>query len=173
VDNALKPILADDPLSLIVIGVDRYHAFFDEVSAHTNAIVGRVTGSHDKTSPHELSKLVQPLIEKHREEKRKKALEQLEKAVSERKFVSNIDEVWRLAHEGRGDLLLVEEDFHSPGRLDENGGLVHADDPSAPDVIDDAVDEIIETVLNKQGRVVFVENGQLTEHRRIALVLRF
>jgi predicted transcriptional regulator len=39
--------------------------------------------------------------------------------------------------------------------------------------MDDAVDEIIETVLNKQGRVVFVENGKLEEHRRIAMVLRF
>lgn len=173
VDNALKSFLADDPLPLIVVGVDRYHAFFNEVSAHTRAIVGRVTGSHDKTSPHELSQLVQPLIEKHRAEKRREALEQLERAVSERKFVSTIGEVWRLANQGRGDLLLVEEDFHFPGRVDENGVLVRAEDPAAPGVMDDAVDEIIETVLNKQGRVVFVENGRLEEHRRIALTLRF
>jgi hypothetical protein len=173
VDNALKPFLAGDPLPFIVIGVDRNLAFFNEVSAHTKAVIGTVTGSHDKTSPHELSELVQPLVDKHREEKRKEALEQLERAVSERKFVSTIGEVWRLAHEGHGALLLVEEDFHYPGRLDENGVLVRAEDASAPDVMDDAVDEIIETVLNKQGRVVFVDNGQLKEHRRIALVLRF
>jgi hypothetical protein len=173
VDNALKPFLAGDPLPFIVIGVDRNLAFFNEVSAHTKAVIGTVTGSHDKTSPHELSKLVQPLIEKHQMEKRREALEQLERAVSERKFVSTIGEVWRLANEGRGDILLVEEDFHYPARLDDNGVLVRADDPAAPDVMDDAVDEIIETVLNKQGRVVFVENGQLEKYRRIAMVLRF
>ena len=41
------------------------------------------------------------------------------------------------------------------------------------DVIDDAVAEIIDTILNKQGKVVFVENDKLEEHRRIALILRF
>ncbi len=173
VDSALKPILADDPLPLIVIGVDRNLAFFNEVSAHTSAVIGRITGSHDKTSPHELGKLVQPLIESHRDEKRREALEQLARAVSERKFVSTIGEVWRLAREGRGDLLLVEEDFHYPARLDEKGVLVRADDPSAPGVMDDAVDEIVDTVLDKQGRVVFVENGKLEEHRRIAMILRY
>jgi hypothetical protein len=173
VDDTLKPFLADDPLPLIVVGVDRYHAFFNEVSAHTIAVVGRITGSYDKTSSHELGKLVQPLVDKYRDEKRKEALEQLERAVGERKFVSTIGEVWRLANEGRGDILLVEEDLHYPGRMDDNGVLVRADDPAAPNVMDDAVDEIIETVLNKQGRVVFVENGQLEKHRRIAMVLRF
>jgi len=173
VDNTVKPFLARDPLPLLVVGVERYHAFFNEVSVHTNAIVGRVTGSHDKTSPHELSKLVQPLIEKYRGEKRKESLARLEKAVSERKFASSIGEVWRPAHEGRGDLLLVEDDFHYPARLDEGGVPVRVDDPTAPDVIDDAVAEIIDTILNKQGKVVFVENGKLEEHRRIALILRF
>lgn len=173
VDNTLRPFLLDDPLPMIVAGVERYHAFFNEVSAHTNAIVGRIAGSHDKTSPHELSKLVQPLIEEQQWEKEKEALQQLERAVSERKFVSTIREVWRLSHEGRGDLLLVEDDFHYSGRLDENGVLVRAEDMTAPGVMDDAVEEIIETVLDKQGRVVFMENGKLTEHKRIAMILRY
>lgn len=173
VDEALKPFLANDPLPLIVSGVERFLAFFDEVSAHTNAVIGTVAGSHDKTSPHELGELVQPLVEEFRDGKRREALGQLERAVSERKFVSTVGEVWRLAHEGRGDLLLVEEDFHFPGRLDENGALVRAEDAAAPEVMQDAVDEIIESVLDKQGRVVFVEGGRLEAHGQIALVLRY
>jgi hypothetical protein len=100
VDEALKPFLANDPLPLIVVGVDRYHAFFNEVSAHTKAVIGTVTGSHDKTSPHELGKLVQPLVDTHRDGKRLEALEQLERAVNERKLVSTD---WRsLASRARG-----------------------------------------------------------------------
>jgi hypothetical protein len=71
-------------------------------------------------------------------------------------------------------LLLVEEDYHFPGRTDETDQhLFAAEDPTAPDVMPDAVDEIIETVLAKQGKVVFVENGQLEQHQRIAMVLRY
>ena len=39
--------------------------------------------------------------------------------------------------------------------------------------MDDAVDEIIEMVLRKQGNVVFVDNGALETHSRIALILRY
>jgi predicted transcriptional regulator len=35
------------------------------------------------------------------------------------------------------------------------------------------VDEIIETVLRKQGQVVFVNDGSLEKHQRIALTLRY
>ncbi len=174
VDAALKPFLAGDPLPLVVVGVDRFLAFFNEVTAHKSAILTTLTGSHDKTSPHELSKLVWPLVQLNFAEQRRMVLSDLEKAVSERKCVSSIGEVWRLANEGRGRLLLVEEDFHYPARLDATGRLlIPAEDVTAPDVIDDAVDEIIEMVLGKQGQVVFMENGQLKDYQRIALILRY
>ena len=101
-------------------------------------------------------------------------LSELDQAVGEQKVASTVGEVWRMANEGRGKLLLVEEDFHFPGQLDETGlHLSPADDPTAPGAIADAVDDIIETVLSKQGRVVFTENGQLATYQRIALVLRY
>lgn len=174
VDAALKPFLANDPLPLAVIGVDRFLAFFNEVTAHRSAILTTLTGSHDKTSPHELSKLLWPLVEANLNMRRQQALSELDKAVSEGRFVSTVGEVWRLANEGRGRLLLVEKDFHFPARLDKTGRhLIPAEDATAPDVIDDAVDEIIETVLNKQGQIVFVDNGQLAAHQRIVLLLRY
>jgi len=174
VDSALKPFMADDPLPLVVVGVARYLAFFDEVSAHKGAIVGRVTGSHDKTSAHELSKLVWPLVVQHQAERREATLAELQRAVSEHKYASAMGEVWHLAHQGRAATLLVEEDFHYPARLDATGAhLIPADDPTATDVMDDAVDEVIETVLQKQGKVVFVEPGRLSDHQHIALILRY
>lgn len=174
VDAALKPILAEDPLPLAVVGVDRFLAFFNEVTSHREAILTTLTGSHDKTSPHELAKLVWPLVEANLSAQRLQVMETLEQAVSQRKVASTVGEVWRFAHEGRGALLLVEEDFHYPARLDPSGQhLSPADDPTAPGVLDDAVDEIIEAVLSKQGRVVFLENGKLAVHQRIALILRY
>lgn len=174
VDSALKPFLADDPLPLVVVGVDRYLAFFNEVASHKDSILTTLTGSHDKTSPHELGKLVWPLVKANLAEERQQVFSDLERAIGERKYVSTVGEVWRLANKGRSRLLLVEEDFHYPARVDETGRhLMPADDATAPDVIDDAVDEIIETVLRKQGQVVFMDNGQLEAHQRIALILRY
>ena len=174
VDSALKPFMADDPLPLAVVGVDRFLAFFAEVSEHKDAIRTTLRGSHSKTSNHKLSQLVWPLVQGALSEQRQGVFVELEKAIGERKFASTIGEVWRMASDGRGRLLLVEQDFHYPARVDETGRhLTPADDSTAPDVMEDAVDDVIEMVLSKQGRVVFVENGQLETHQRIALIMRY
>ena len=174
VDAAFKPFHTDDPLPLIVIGVDRYLSFFNEVSAHTGAIAGTIQGNHDKTSAHQLSQLAWPLVEQHLAAERQGAPDRLEKAINDRRFASTVGEVWRLALEGRGETLLVEEDFHYPARVDATGmHITPADDATAPDVIDDAVDEIIETVIDKGGKVIFLPNGDLEQHQRITLILRY
>lgn len=174
VDAALRPFLLDDPLPLIVVGVDRYLAFFKEVSEHKDAISATLEGSHDSTPEHELGELVWPVVKQALAKERQKYLDELDQAVGERKYASAIGEVWRMAQAGRGRLLLVEEDFHYPARVEESGLHIEpAEDTEAPDVLDDAVDEVITTVLEKGGKVVFLENGQLNAHSRIALILRY
>ncbi|HSQ28120.1 MAG TPA: hypothetical protein VLM80_13440 [Anaerolineales bacterium] len=174
VDAAFRPFILDDPLPLMVVGVDRYLAFFREVSDHSDAISATLRGSHDSTPAHELGDLVWPVVKQALAEERQKYLEDLDQAVGERKFASTIGEVWRMAQGGRGRLLLVEEDFHYPARVDGSGlHISPADELEDPGVLDDAVDEVVNIVLDKGGKVVFVENGQLEAHSRIALILRY
>jgi hypothetical protein len=114
------------------------------------------------------------VVKKALAKERQKYLEDLDQAVGERKFASTISDVWQMVQAGRGRLLLVEEDFHYPAKVDESGLQISpADDIEAPDVLDDAVDEVITTVLEKGGEVVFLENGELDAHSRIALILRY
>ena len=54
-----------------------------------------------------------------------------------------------------------------------DGRLVVAKDTWAPDVIDDAVDELIETVLRKGGRAVVVPSGDLADAGHVGAVLRY
>jgi hypothetical protein len=114
------------------------------------------------------------LIKAELARRKEKALEELEAAVGAQRYASGMGEVWRLAQEGRGDILLVEEDFHYPGRVDSSGlHLTAEEDPREPGVFDDAVDELIQAVLAKNGRIVFVDNGTLQAHQRVALILRY
>jgi len=174
VSAALTPFISDDPLPLALVGVDRYIAFFREVSPYAGAVITTLTGSHDKTPAHELGKLVWPLVEQNLAVLRAGALKELEAAVGAQKYASTIGEVWRFAHEGRVSVLLVEENYHQPARIAADGvTLTLVDDPTLPDVVDDAVDEIISLVLEKGGRVVFVDDGALPQHQRIAVMLRY
>ncbi|MCL4870078.1 MAG: hypothetical protein KJ063_14025 [Anaerolineae bacterium] len=174
VDGALRPLFLDDPLPIIVAGVDRHLSFFEEVSQHKQHILAMLKGSYDKAKPHELGTQVWPLAKQGLAAKRQEIFKELEAAIGARKFVSTLGEAWRLAQEGRGASLLVEEDYHVPGRVDESGfHLTLAEGESGPDVMADAVDELIELVLSKGGQVTFVDNGSLQAHQRVALILRY
>lgn len=174
VDAAFGVMTKADPLALVVVGVDRYLAFFKEVTSHPNLLAATLTGSHDKTPAHELAGLVWPLVQEHQARQREQIFKDVEAAVSAGKYASGIDAAWRTAHEGRGAVLVVEEGFHFSARLDASGlHLTPASELVGPEVFDDAVDELIETVLGKNGRVVFVEDGALAAHHRLAMILRY
>lgn len=172
VDNNLAEYTEDD-IPLIVGGVVRQISFFQEVSRYNSAIASTLTGNFDKISLHELTPQVLPIMQSVRQSQRAEALQTLDAAVSAQKVVSTIGEVWRLAREGRGQLLLVEKNYHIPAILNENGDLELVESVGGTEVIDDAVDEVIEAVLAKGGRVTIVDDGSLADYQQIALVLRY
>lgn len=174
VDEAFKPFNADDPLPMAVLGVDRYLAFWDEVSAHKNLVRATLRGNYDHMTAHELGQTIWPLVQQAQAEREQQELGGLAQMANQQRVISTLGEVWRMAHEGRGRTLFVEQDYHEAGRLDETGGLrLTAEDAAAPDVIPDVVDEVIEAMISKGGEVVFVGNGELAQYQRIALVLRY
>jgi len=173
VDNRFRAFMAEDPLPLALVGVDRYLAFFGEVSP-ASEIIATVAGNVDHLSAHDLGRHIWPTVSAGFTARRREVLQHLETAAGQHRVGSTLGEVWHLAGLGRGKVLVVEEGFHQPARLNEWGQLdLNVDDPTAPDVMDDAVDEVITTVLGKGGQVVFVEDGELALHNRIALLLRY
>jgi len=174
VDQALGTHMADDPLPVAVVGVDRWIAFFSEVTTHSNQILTTLTGNHDQTSAHELGKLVWPLMRESLAARRAGILDELNAAVGGQRSASTLGEVWRFAHEGRGATLVVEESYHEAATVDESGlRLLPAGAADGPAALDDAVDEVIAKVLAMGGRVVFADDGALAIHSKIALILRY
>lgn len=173
IDRAFSQINKENSLPFVITGVQRYLSFFKEITENKNFLVGEVEGSYDKSAPHEIARLVWPLVYDHIEKSKNVLLKELDDAVSKRKYASGINEVWRFAIEGRVDTLLVEKDFHYPAISNDGLTLSPANDPSQPGVIDDAVDEVIETVISKGGTAAFIDNGKLNIHNRIAAILRY
>ncbi|MFQ3663252.1 MAG: hypothetical protein SNJ69_12750, partial [Chloroflexaceae bacterium] len=177
VDKALGPFMTADPLPLALAGVDRNIAFFREVTSYPNQIIATLTGNYDATSGHDLGKLVWPLVRESLDARRMAIFSELNAAVGAQRSASTIGEVWRFAHEGRGATLVVEESYHEPALIDPSditGSIqLNPGELVGPEALDDAVDAVIVKVLEKGGRVVFVDDGTLPQHGRIALILRY
>jgi len=173
VDQEYDRLTKDDRLPLAVVGVERYLAFFHKVATE-NDVIAEVRGNYDHLSAHDLGKVVWPVVERAFAERRAQVFQRLEAAISARRYASTIGEVWRYAHEGRGELLLLEEGYHQPARLSDDGmNIVLSDNPEDLNVMDDAADVVVEEVLQKGGQVVFVPDGSLSAHGRVALILRY
>jgi hypothetical protein len=68
---------------------------------------------------------------------------------------------------------LAGEGLFYPARLSAGGDYpIPADDVDHPEVLDDLVDELIETVLRCGGWVTLVSDGALSAHDRVVLTLR-
>ncbi len=173
VDEALASIQQVDRVPLVVVGVDQYLAFYQEMTKDPNAIVGLVAGSHDAPNPAALGKLVWPVFQAGSTQKRTRALIRLNEAVSANRHASGIDQVWRAASEKRCQTLLVDADFEYPADLSPQGDRLLPYSGRGAAALDDAVDEAIEMVLASGGEVFFYEPGVLDLHQRIAAVLRF
>jgi len=134
--------------------------------------VGLVRGNHDRTGWVDLHTEAWPLVCDWLRGGDTHAVDRLEAARGARRYAGGIDEVWDLANDGRVELLVVERSYEYPARL-RDGHLVAADDVETPDVIDDAVDELIELVLQQRGRATIVDDEVLADHDRVAAVLRY
>jgi hypothetical protein len=173
VDDALNAIQKDDHLPVVVVGVERYLAFYQEVARDPDAIVGLVAGSHDDPNPSALGKLVWPVFKAGSTMKRTRALVRLREAVSVNRHASGIPQVWRASFEKRCQTLLVETGYEYPADLSPEGDRLLPYTGKGASAMDDAVDEVIERVLADGGEVFFYEPGVLDLHQRIAAVLRY
>ncbi len=173
-DKALASIIKDTSLPLVITGVERTLAYYKDITELNEHIAGEMKGSYDKSSPFELARLTWPLMRGHMEEKKKNMLRKLDDSISNGHYASGIDQVWNTAFEGRGSLLLVEEEFQFPAVINEdNQILAPAEDSTSPGIVEDAVNEIIEEVINRGGQVFFLDKDDLKVHNRIAMVLRY
>jgi hypothetical protein len=70
--------------------------------------------------------------------------------------------------------LFVEKDYVQRGFVKPQVEHLFLSPPSEiHDTLDDAVESIIRTVLEKDGRVMITESGALAKLDRIALLLRY
>lgn len=160
------------PLPLVLFGAGRRVATLVRSGGVEPAAV--ILGNHDRTPWTTLAELARGPLAEWAGARNSTAMHRLDQARGRRRFASGLDEIWALAGESRVELLVVERNFAVPVRADGAHLVpVDPDQVEAPDVVDDAVDDLIEAVALRRGQVVIVPDGVLEEFGRVAAVLRF
>ena len=162
-----------DPLGLVLVGEKKNQSIFKSISAHEKEIIGEVEGNYDTTSLYYLGQIVWHVVKESLTGTCEKALQELDAAVSANKVVSGLEEVWQIAESEMGTILLVEDDYHVKGSIVKTDhSWTISEQVDLREVFDDVVDKVIDKVLKMKGTVIFLDNGLLAGHHRIALISR-
>lgn len=174
IDKMFLEVYKEKPSFLLLTGTPKNISYYKEVADKKDVIIGALEGNYERISTHEIGKAAWPIVKKELAVRRNAILQDLKQAISQNKYASGVHEVWRAANEGRCSVLLVEEDYREAVSIEPKTNTLRIEEDSKlTGVIDDIADEIAEIVIKMGGRVVFTENDSLTEHKRIAAILRY
>ena len=170
-DRHFAHYFAQDPLRLVVIGERECLSIFESVTIHREALIGEVEGDYSGTSSRDLGRIVWPVVKQALAGANDHAIHELEEAADAKKIIMGFDAVGRSVESDAVSSLFVEEDYHVKGSIRKTeDALVLSPEVDVMEVIDDAVDVIIERVLEKGGDVVFLDSGSMIKFQRIALM---
>lgn len=160
---------------LILLGVEKELSWFENISAHKKHIIDKIAGSYNYSNQTQLADITWPAMRLHLDNERVQLIKEFTEKMGEHLGISGIQEVWQAAKEGKAFKLLVEKDFRRPGFVNKDDEYrLHLHPPQKLHrVLADAVDDIIEMVLEKNGHVFFTDNDMLKDYQRIALITRY
>ncbi len=172
IDNSLDIILNAYRLPLFVLGTKRLLGHFKKLTRHAGSVVEFVHGNYEKVTEQQLKEILEPNITDWKKVMQRDLLNQLEEAGGKHKLAIGMKEVWREAMNHNGRLLVVEKCYMYAA---EKGGreevINKATEPyNKYSYIKDAVDDVIEKVLENGGDVEFVDEDLLRDYHQIALI---
>jgi hypothetical protein len=173
VDKCFASYDSQEPLSLVLVGDRELQTAFDTVTVHGAAVVGRIHGDRSVTLARDLGSIVWPVMKERISGALDRVLRELEESSQNGRVVSGLEAVVAATAAGAEGTLLVEDDYRMKGSLATS--RQHATvlrEVDVRDVFDDAVDALIEKVLESGGNAIFVPTGTLADRGRIALLLR-
>jgi hypothetical protein len=172
-DKHFSHYYEQDPLRLMVVGQSSYLNIYNSLTQHKGVIMGAVEGDFTNTTPQDLGKIVWPIVKLAMAGSMEDALKAIEDAEELKTIISGIDAVWNSSEDHPGSTLYVEDDYRLEGGAKRlNNSHMFSKHRNLWDIFNDAVDIIIENVLDTGGAVIFLENGSMVKQQRIALILR-
>jgi Bacterial archaeo-eukaryotic release factor family 3 len=171
-DDGLSIVLQAYALPLFVMGTPKILGHFKKVSKNNAHIIHTIEGNYTEATEETLRNVLKPYVNDWKKIKQEDILLQLEEARGKHKLAIGIKEVWKEAVQKKGRLLVVEKNYMCVAEQGSTEEIIYK--PTEPyrsfSYIKDAVDDVMEKVLENGGDVEFVDEGILKAYDRVALI---
>jgi hypothetical protein len=173
IDKAVVRVNNYTDLKCVVISTsDNYNRFL-KIADKPSLYVGWTKLSQDNKGNKAIAKDAWQIVSVVQEKVRAENIQEMQEAVGNGKMITELAEIYRAAKEGRGDLLIVNDNFHQAVRVTDDFSLELVTDVTLPGVIDDITSDIAWEVISKKGRAIFTTLDELKVFGNIALKIRY
>lgn len=170
IDAALRPVLGQSDLPLILAATQPVEAIFRSVSA-LPALGQTISGSPDPLTEQQLAEAARPVLDADYDRRIAELSALFELRAGARRSTSDISDAARAATFGNIDTLLVDIDSVVDGFVDEETGAVSFD--GTKDAKNYCVlDEIAARALGTGATVLAVRQSDIPGGKRLAAILR-
>lgn len=173
IDKALLKVYRETGLKCVVVSTETNYTMLMQVADKPSIYLGYVTIDSNKAAPHQIVKQAWKLIESLQSKRRTADIEEVKRSISEGKMLTDLQEIYRAAVDGKGHLLVVHQNYKQPVMMNDIGGFKLIDDAATPGAVDDITNKIVWEVISKKGRVIFTEQEEIKDLGKIALKTRY
>lgn len=173
VDKALVKVHNQTGLDCVVICTESNYSRLQQVADKPNVYLGYAPIDYNNTAKHQIAAQAWEIIQSLQRQRRTKAIEEMKEAVAHGKVLTDLQEIYQAAIDGRGDLLIVHRSFSQPVKMTSDRTFDLIDDATQPNTIDDITSNIAWEVLSKKGRVFFTVQDEIKDLGEIVLETRY
>lgn len=174
IDKAVQRADPEGTLHCLVIATDdNYGSFISEADTPSKYLGNISTDFNSPTQKHEFMEAAGEFIKTNQHENRTKAIDEMNEAVGKGLVLTDLEEIYQAAIDGRGDLLIVHQDFQQPVRMKDDRTFEFVDDATAPGVVDDIISTIAWEVISKKGKAIFTGQEEIKGLGNVVLKTRY
>ena len=175
VDKEVNAIRKENPLPVLICTVEENYPEYLKIADHKESIFTTFLNKNRmQEKDHAIVTEASKIVEEHLATKNADRKTELLKAVTDNKFLSDTNEIYKAIKEGRVQTLFIEQGLFQPAVLEgDEITYVEASHRSDKGVIDDIYDEMIGMNMNFGGDVVFLPKGELEKFNGFGAITRY
>lgn len=176
IDSELQSYINREPHPIILAGVKENISIYQQIANRNDLIIGQINGnftSNQGESNFVIGKKGQQKIEEYMIEQDRILLSGLEAYENKDRLEQDLSMIYRLAIHGRGQQLVVDEDYYQEAVIEHGSINIDSVDTMMPGYTEDVVNEIIYHVMRYGGAVHFTKAARMGAYMPIVLKLRY
>lgn len=173
VDKALVKVHHETDLHCIVICTEENYSRLLQVADKPSVYLGYDGINHNHIATHQIAKQSWDIIQSIQHQRRTNAIEEIKEAVAHGKVLTDLQEIYQASIDGRGELLIVHQDFSQAVLMKDERTFEILDDANVPHAIDDITSNIAWEVISKKGKVYFTKQDEIKDLGNIVLKTRY